>query len=57
MVGFTKEATMKGDKLQRKPILIPQLNNIKTLAAGGNHIQALDHKAASSYGALEANFN
>jgi regulator of chromosome condensation len=29
---------------QRRPALIPQLKKIKFLAAGGNHIQALDHK-------------
>ncbi|PHH64491.1 hypothetical protein CDD81_4566 [Ophiocordyceps australis] len=33
-------------KIQNTPILLPTLKNIKTLAAGANHILALDHKGS-----------
>ena len=39
-----KEAVLRGQKEQRTPILIDRLNNIVSLAAGGNHCQALDNK-------------
>jgi regulator of chromosome condensation len=35
---------IKEKKYQRRPALIPQLKKIKLLAAGANHVQALDHK-------------
>jgi regulator of chromosome condensation len=44
VIGFSKDAVAKKQKFQTRPTLIPELKNIKTLAAGGNHIQALDSK-------------
>ncbi|KAF4637492.1 hypothetical protein G7Y89_g603 [Cudoniella acicularis] len=51
VIGFSKAGTMaaeagkKKDKdIQRTPMLIPELKQIRKLAAGGNHILALDHK-------------
>ena len=39
ILGFTEAV-----QIQRTPVLIPSLKNIKTLAAGANHVLALDHK-------------
>jgi regulator of chromosome condensation len=48
-------ATKKKD-VQRTPILIPELKKIKLLAAGGNHILALDHSGnAFTWGCGEQN--
>lgn len=61
MIGFTKDNTVAADKarkkdIQRTPILIPELKQIKLLAAGHNHIQALDHKGnVFSWGCGEQN--
>ncbi|KAG9231257.1 regulator of chromosome condensation 1/beta-lactamase-inhibitor protein II [Amylocarpus encephaloides] len=48
--GFFKEDAMKPNKVgmnktvhQKQPSLIPNLNKIKTLSAGGDHVLALDH--------------
>lgn len=42
-MGFTKEETIAGNKVQRTPLLIHQLKDIKSIVAGGNHVQALDN--------------
>ncbi|TVY80401.1 Protein pim1 [Lachnellula suecica] len=47
VIGFTKANTevamsKKKKDVQRTPVLIPELKKIKILAAGGNHILALD---------------
>ncbi|EHK97517.1 putative protein pim1 [Glarea lozoyensis 74030] len=45
--GFFKkdgEKQPKKERGQSTPALIPELKNIKSLAAGGDHILALDHK-------------
>lgn len=61
MIGFTKANTLAAEKakkkdLQKTPLLIPELKNIKQLAAGSNHIQALDHKGnVFSWGCGEQN--
>lgn len=39
ILGFTEHI-----RVQNTPILVPGLKNIKALAAGSNHILALDHK-------------
>lgn len=39
ILGFTEAV-----QIQRTPVLIPSLKSIKTLAAGANHVLALDHK-------------
>ena len=39
ILGFTESI-----KVQTTPMLLPSLKNIKSLAAGSNHILALDHK-------------
>ncbi|KAE9380821.1 RCC1/BLIP-II [Stipitochalara longipes BDJ] len=49
VIGFTKAGALKAaaqkeKDLQRTPILLPELKNIKCLATGSNHVQALDHK-------------
>lgn len=66
-MGFSKEGTLAVDKekrdsnkdgkdIQRTPILIPGLRNIKMLAAGSNHILALDHNGnAFTWGCGEQN--
>jgi len=33
-----------GNKTQRMPLLLPRLESIVSIAAGGNHAQALDSK-------------
>ena len=48
MIGFTKAGVLKAAAkkkrdVQRTLILIPELKKIKILAAGSNHVQALDH--------------
>ena len=42
-LGFSTDATLKGKKIQKTPTLIRNLQNIKSLTAGGNHVLALDH--------------
>jgi regulator of chromosome condensation len=42
VVGFTRAETAAGNKVQRTPLLINQLEGIVSIAAGGNHVQALD---------------
>jgi regulator of chromosome condensation len=42
--GLTKEHALNGTKIQKRPVLILQLTNIKLLAAGANHVLAL-HKS------------
>ncbi|KAE9380379.1 RCC1/BLIP-II [Stipitochalara longipes BDJ] len=44
IVGFTKAETAAGNKVQRTPLLIHQLEGITSIAAGGNHAQALDKR-------------
>lgn len=39
ILGFTEDI-----KVRNTPMLLPSLKNIKSLAAGSNHILALDHK-------------
>ncbi|KAM5346224.1 hypothetical protein ACJ41O_009229 [Fusarium nematophilum] len=39
ILGFSETV-----KVQQTPVLVPALKNIKSLAAGSNHILALDHK-------------
>ena len=39
ILGFTENI-----KIRTRPMLLPTLKNIKSLAAGSNHILALDHK-------------
>ncbi|KAF8864615.1 RCC1/BLIP-II [Acephala macrosclerotiorum] len=42
-IGFSLEGYRAGLKKQTTPVKIPELSNIKSLAAGGNHMLALDH--------------
>ncbi|KAI9674224.1 MAG: hypothetical protein M1817_002042 [Caeruleum heppii] len=44
-MGLTEENALKREdsRFEPKPVLIAQLKNIKHLAAGGNHMLALDH--------------
>jgi regulator of chromosome condensation len=44
VIGFSKASLANGEKMRKQPTLIPELQNIKVLAAGGNHVQALDSK-------------
>lgn len=61
VIGFTKKATIalqdtKKKDIQRTPILIPELKQIATLSAGGNHILALDKNGnAFTWGCGEQN--
>ncbi|KAI9809253.1 MAG: hypothetical protein M1825_002544 [Sarcosagium campestre] len=46
-IGLTEENALKHkreDRFEPRPTIVPQLKNIKRLAAGGNHMLALDHK-------------
>ena len=42
VIGFSRATALQGIQVQSTPTLIPQLKNIIKLAAGGNHVQALD---------------
>ncbi|KAI9751717.1 MAG: ornithine carbamoyltransferase [Chaenotheca gracillima] len=47
IIGFSEELALKKnskERCQRTPIRIAGLANIKLIAAGGNHMLALDHK-------------
>jgi regulator of chromosome condensation len=44
VIGFSKALLSNGEKIQKRPALIPELKDIKLLAAGGNHVQALDSR-------------
>jgi len=42
VIGFSRATALQGIQVQSTPTLIPQIKNIIKLAAGGNHVQALD---------------
>jgi regulator of chromosome condensation len=53
LLGFSVAEAVDGARLdddykkfRRTPVLIPELKKIKYIAAGGNHVQALDHKGS-----------
>jgi len=43
-IGFSPDGALKRARSQDRPTLIPHLKNITTIAAGGNHVLALNRK-------------